>query len=124
MRFCLLAWAGWLGLTLLGLLTPGAAGEGDVADPVPPTVEGRALVFPTHVLRWALPEDSPFEWENVTEHEARRNGNLASAYASTDDWQGRVTLRVAPAAAPRDVRLPVQAEWLATFGASSLRPRS
>lgn len=54
-------------------------GGGDVPDseafpPGGPKQEGRTVVFPSHNLRWTLPEGSPFAWRGAAENEKKPEG--------------------------------------------------
>lgn len=46
-----------------------------------PKQEGRAAVFPSHNLRWTLPEGSPFGWQNATDDEKKGEQRLIQAVA-------------------------------------------
>lgn len=44
-----------------------------------PKQEGRTAVFPTHNLRWTLPEGGPFGWQNATDDEKKPEQRLIQA---------------------------------------------
>ncbi len=48
-----------------------AADAGEEFPPGGPKKEGRTAVFPSHNLRWTLPEGSPFAWSVVTKDEKK-----------------------------------------------------
>jgi hypothetical protein len=54
-----------------GKVPPGGAdaGGGGTFPPNGPKLEGRTAIFPSHNLRWTLPEGSPFTWQSVTANE-------------------------------------------------------
>lgn len=49
-----------------------------------PTREGRTLVFPSHNLKWTLPEGSPFRWTSITPDEGIKEGMLCRAEAQIE----------------------------------------
>ena len=91
---------------LLGVCFVGLPSHTTTADEVEdwpengPRREGRTLVFPTHNVRWTLPEGSPFEWMKPARDESITNGPLVLAYARIGNQQARVYLIVQPTPAP------------------------
>jgi hypothetical protein len=83
---------------------PEAAGE--EWPPGGPKREGATAIFPSHNLRWTLPEGSPFRWTGVTAEEASKDVVLIIASAEfprkakregePDRNTARVLLSVAP----------------------------
>ncbi|MHC5010434.1 MAG: hypothetical protein ACYTG6_05700 [Planctomycetota bacterium] len=67
----------------------GGFDEGDIeeSDDWPangPRREGRTLVFPSHNLKWTLPEGSPFEWRSPIPNEEDGEGILIRAVATEE----------------------------------------
>jgi hypothetical protein len=61
---------------------PFAGGPGRAEFPAGgPKLEGRTAVFPSHNLRWTLPEGSPFSWQNATENEKEKDQRILEAIA-------------------------------------------
>jgi hypothetical protein len=46
-----------------------------------PKQEGRTAIFPSHNLRWTLPEGGPFTWQNATDDEKGKEQQLIQAVA-------------------------------------------
>ncbi len=49
-----------------------------------PAQEGRTISFPTHNIKWTLPEGSPFKWGRITDNATAKEGMLVSVEASIE----------------------------------------
>jgi hypothetical protein len=66
-----------------------------------PRLDGRTIHFPTHNLRWTLPEGSPFRVRGVTEDETQKEGFFLSLEASAERKR---TVETEPAANQAEVQ--------------------
>lgn len=61
--------------------TPPGAEDVEESDESAPSREGRTITFPTHNVKWTLPEDSIFEWKSIASNEGVKQGMLCRAEA-------------------------------------------
>jgi len=62
----------------------GADLQGEAFPPLGPKREGRTVVFPSHNLRWTLPEGSPYAWTKATDDEKKVGQVLLQAKAGME----------------------------------------